>query len=134
MDGGATGGPGRPCPRRLARYAATTINHRLAALTGLVAFRQMRDPDARSPVPKGREAGSSPPRYAVACSVTWSGPSTDRRCGCASRGGCPGRWTGEKPLTCSAACASDGIKAIAGLMLLCGAAQRGAAFLMRESG
>ena len=55
--------PGRPpgnvvsiTGQRLDRYAATTINHRLAVLTGLFAFRQMRDPDARSPVPKGREA------------------------------------------------------------------------------
>jgi integrase/recombinase XerD len=55
--------PGRPAPnvvsmtgQRLDRYAVTTINHRLAAVTGLFAFRQMRDPDARSPVPKGREA------------------------------------------------------------------------------
>jgi site-specific recombinase XerD len=55
--------PGRPAGnvvsmtgQRLDRYAATTINHRLAAVTGLFAFREMRDPDARSPVPKGREA------------------------------------------------------------------------------
>jgi site-specific recombinase XerD len=55
--------PGRPqgnvvsiTGQRLDRYAATTINHRLAVITGLFAFRQMRDPDARSPVPKGREA------------------------------------------------------------------------------
>jgi integrase/recombinase XerD len=55
--------PGRPpgnvvsiTGRRLDRYAATTINHRLAVLSGLFAFRQIRDPDARSPVPKRREA------------------------------------------------------------------------------
>ena len=55
--------PGRPAGnvvsmtgQRLDRYAATTINHRLAAVTGLFAFWEMRDPDARSPVPKGREA------------------------------------------------------------------------------
>jgi len=54
--------PGRPGPnvvsirgQRLDGYAATTINHRLAAITGLYAFRAMRDPAAVSPVPKGRE-------------------------------------------------------------------------------
>jgi len=55
--------PGRPGPnvvslggRRLDQYAAATINHRLIAISGMFAFRGMRDPDAPSPVPKGREA------------------------------------------------------------------------------
>src|SRR5688572_21251528 len=55
--------PGRPGPnvvrlsgRRMDRYAATTINRRLAAISGLFAFAAMRDPDVRNPVPKGREA------------------------------------------------------------------------------
>jgi integrase/recombinase XerD len=55
--------PGRPGPnvvslggRRLDQYAAATINHRLIAISGLFAFRAMRDPDAPNPVPKGREA------------------------------------------------------------------------------
>src|SRR5579859_2484635 len=55
--------PGRPGPnvvslsgRRLDQYAAATVNHRLAAVSGMFAFRCMRDPDARNPVPKGREA------------------------------------------------------------------------------
>lgn len=54
---------GRPGPNvvslrgdRLDGYAPATINHRLAAISGLFAFRQMRDPDARNPVPRGREA------------------------------------------------------------------------------
>ena len=54
---------GRPGPNvvaldgsRLDRYAATTINHRLIAISGLFAFRAMRDPDMPSPVPHGREA------------------------------------------------------------------------------
>jgi integrase/recombinase XerD len=41
---------------RLDRLAASTINHRLAAVTGLFGFRAMREPAAVSPVPKGREA------------------------------------------------------------------------------
>jgi integrase/recombinase XerD len=55
--------PGRPGPnvvslggRRLDQYAAATINHRLIAISGMFAFRSMRDPDAPNPVPKGREA------------------------------------------------------------------------------
>jgi integrase/recombinase XerD len=58
--------PGRPSGnvvsmsgQPLDRYAAATINHRLAAISGLFAFRQMRDPEASNPVPKGREARSS---------------------------------------------------------------------------
>ena len=54
--------PGRPGPnvvrlsgRRMDRYAATTINRRLAAISGLFAFAAMRDPTFKSPVPKGRE-------------------------------------------------------------------------------
>ncbi|MBG0825872.1 tyrosine-type recombinase/integrase [Planomonospora sp. ID91781] len=55
--------PGRPGPnvvtlsgRRMDQYAATTVNRRLAAISGLFAFVSMRDPQAANPVPKGREA------------------------------------------------------------------------------
>jgi integrase/recombinase XerD len=55
--------PGRPGPNvvaldgsRLDRYAAATINHRLIAVSGMFAFRAMRDPAVPNPVPKGREA------------------------------------------------------------------------------
>jgi integrase/recombinase XerD len=55
--------PGRPGPnvvrlsgRRLDRYSATTINRRLAAISGLFNFAVMRDPSWLNPVPKGREA------------------------------------------------------------------------------
>lgn len=37
-------------------YAPATINRRLAAVSGLFAFRQMRDPQAPSPVPAGPRA------------------------------------------------------------------------------
>lgn len=54
---------GRPGPNvvslggdRLDGYAAATINHRLAALAGLFAFRQLRDPKAPNPLPRGRES------------------------------------------------------------------------------
>jgi site-specific recombinase XerD len=41
---------------RNAGYAPTTINRRLAAISGLFGYREMLDPDARSPVPRGKEA------------------------------------------------------------------------------
>ncbi len=37
-------------------YAPSTINRRLAAISALFAFRQMRDPDVGNPVPRGRQA------------------------------------------------------------------------------
>lgn len=55
--------PGRPGGNvysirdgRNAGYAPATINRRLAAISGLFAFRAMRDPTAPNPVPHGREA------------------------------------------------------------------------------
>jgi site-specific recombinase XerD len=54
---------GRPGPkvlrmdgRRADAYKPSTINLRLAAIEGLFAFRCMRDPAAKNPVPKGKEA------------------------------------------------------------------------------
>lgn len=40
--------------RRMDQYAATTINRRLAAISGLFGFAAMRDPDVHNPVPKGQ--------------------------------------------------------------------------------
>jgi len=55
--------PGRPGPnvvtmtgQRVDRYAATTINRRLAAISGLFTYAGLRSPDAKNPVPRGREA------------------------------------------------------------------------------
>lgn len=45
MDGGRADG-----------YAPATMNHRLAAISGLFGFRSLRDPEARNPVPRGKEA------------------------------------------------------------------------------
>ena len=42
---------------RSAGYAVTTINRRLAAISGFFGYREMLDPDARNLVPRGREAG-----------------------------------------------------------------------------
>ncbi|MFZ0664852.1 MAG: tyrosine-type recombinase/integrase [Acidimicrobiales bacterium] len=55
--------PGRPGPnvirmdgRRVDGYAPATVNNRLAALSGMFGYRSMRDPDAKNPVPRGRES------------------------------------------------------------------------------
>lgn len=55
--------PGRPGDNvfsmwdgRNAGYAATTINRRLAAISGLFGYRSMREPQLPNPVPRGREA------------------------------------------------------------------------------
>ena len=55
--------PGRPGPnvvrmdgRRADGYAARTTNLRLAAISGLFGFWCMRDPAAKNPVPRGKEA------------------------------------------------------------------------------
>jgi site-specific recombinase XerD len=54
---------GRPVPnvvrmdgRRVDGYTPATINLWLAVISGMFAFRCMRDPDAKNPVPKGKEA------------------------------------------------------------------------------
>jgi len=44
---------------RNAGYAPATVNRRLAAVSGLFTFRQMRDPQAGMPVPRRREARSA---------------------------------------------------------------------------
>ncbi len=99
---------GRPGPnvvdlagRRLDQYAAATVNHRMIAVSGMFAFRCMRDPDAPDPVPKGRETRRVPAggRNGLLAHVARR-PKGRRRCGCASRGGCPALWTCGKPLNC----------------------------------
>lgn len=41
---------------RNAGFAPSTVNRRLAAISGLFGYREMLDPDARNPVPRGKEA------------------------------------------------------------------------------
>jgi site-specific recombinase XerD len=43
---------------RSAGYSPRTVNRRLAALSGLFTFRGMRDPTARNPIPRRRDAGA----------------------------------------------------------------------------
>jgi integrase/recombinase XerD len=73
--------PGRPGPnvvgmsgRRVDQYAPSTINRRLAAISGLYGFIALRDPNVKSPVPKGKEA-----RWVVAGERTGMLAHTTRR-------------------------------------------------------
>ena len=100
--------PGRPGPnvvsmtgRRLDQYAAATVNHRLIAVSGMFAFRSMRDPDAPNPVPKGREARRASSGRRTACwRMSPAARRPARRCGCGNRGGCRGHWTSTRPRNC----------------------------------
>ena len=120
--------PGRPGPnvitlsgRRMDQYAAATINRRLAAISGLFAFVAMRDPAAKNPVPKGREA-----RWRVAGERTGMLAHTVRRP--KNRSSLRLREPRRLPKALSQAEAAELLasfrtwrdRAIAGLMLYCG--------------
>ncbi len=120
--------PGRPGPnvlamngQRLDRYAATMINRRLAAISGLYTFAGLRDPDAQNPVPKGREA-----RWRVAGERSGLLAHTVRRP--KSRSALRLREPRRLPTALSLAEAAELVRslrtwrdpAIAGLMLWCG--------------
>ncbi|MGH9248302.1 MAG: tyrosine-type recombinase/integrase [Acidimicrobiales bacterium] len=120
--------PGRPGPnvvrlsgRRADQYAATTINRRLAAISGLFAFAAMRDPAMENPVPKGREA-----RWRVAGERTGMLAHTVRRP--KNRSSLRLREPRRLPVALSQSEAAELLgsfrtwrdQAIAGLMLYCG--------------
>ncbi len=68
--------------QRQDRYAATTINRRLAAISGLFTFAGLRSAGAKNPVPKGRPGGRG---EGPGCWRTRHGDaSLVRRCGCVS--------------------------------------------------
>src|SRR5699024_6683932 len=119
---------GRPGPnvvsmdgRRLDRYAATTINRRLAAISGLFTFAGLRSDDVKNPVPKGREA-----RWMAAGERTGMLAHTRRRP--SPRSALRLREPKKLPVALSASDAARLVaslhtwrdRAIAGLMLWCG--------------
>ena len=120
--------PGRPGPnvvslsgRRMDQYAVATINRRLAAISGLFTFVAMRDPEAKNPVPKGREA-----RWRVAGERTGMLAHTARRP--KNRSSLRLREPRRLPVALSQPEAAELLgsfrtwrdRAIAGLMLYCG--------------
>ena len=107
--------------RRADGYAARTTNLRLAAISGLFGFRCMRDPEAKNPVPRGKEARRlSSGERAGYCPMPPAGPVTGRPCACASRVAFPRPSTGTRCSPWSGACAPGGTGPIAGLMVFCG--------------
>ncbi|BCO36224.1 site-specific integrase [Mycobacterium heckeshornense] len=89
-------------------YAPTTINRRLAAISGLYSYRQMRDGSADNPVPRGVRHAAQPGRLAV-CWLTCESQSSARGYGCGSLGGCRAAWTARRRRRWWAACAPTGI-------------------------
>lgn len=73
--------------KRLDHYSSTTINHRLAALTGLFTFRALREPDLRNPIPSGREARRVSVEERNGLLDTWSDRNDDQPYACANRAG-----------------------------------------------
>ena len=63
-----------------------TTNRRLAAISGLFAFRSMRDPSVVNPMPKGAAVRRAAGRSGTACWATWR----------ARRGGCRVDSTGSR--------------------------------------
>jgi hypothetical protein len=108
--------PGRPGGNvysirdgRNAGYAPATINRRLAAISALFAFREMRDPDARNPRCRGdARRGCARVVNGPDCSPMSAGRGRGRRCGFVSRGGCRWGCPGRSPRRCWAACAPGG--------------------------
>src|SRR6266511_3222549 len=111
--------PGRPGSRgdnvfsirdgRNTGLAPATINRRLTAISGLFAYRSMRDPTAPNPVPSGRRA-----RAAVAGERTGllghlARPKARSRLRVREPRRLPRGWTGLRPPRCWPACARCGI-------------------------
>jgi site-specific recombinase XerD len=61
VSAGLRGGGDSAAPGERAGLAASTVNRRLAAVSGLFAFRAMRDPTAPNPMPKGAAARRAAP-------------------------------------------------------------------------
>ena len=121
--------PGRPGPnvvrmdgRRADGYAPATVNHRLAAISGLFEFRSMRDPDAKNPVPRGKEARrlSAGERNGLARSR--GAPPETAFSTAASRtpAASPCDWTTDEVVALVGACGHGGTGRSPGLMVFCG--------------
>ena len=101
-------------------YAPATINRRLAAISGLFAFREMRDPDACNPVRAGRTARlrSSGERSGLLAHVAKSRPRSKLRLRESRR--LPRGLTREESAALLGSFQTWRDRAIGGLMLLSG--------------
>ena len=90
-------------------YAATTINRRLAAISGLFSYRRMRDGSAVDPVPHGGPARRATSGERSGLLAHLRKPSSARGYGFTSRGDCRAVWTARRPRRCWGACVPSGI-------------------------
>ena len=76
-------------------YSAATINRRLAAISGLFSFRQMRDPSAANPVPRGQQARRATAGERSGLLAHLAKPGLVHSFGCANPAGCRGPGPGR---------------------------------------
>ena len=81
-------------------YAPRTVNRRLAALSGLFAFREMRDPAAGNPFPRGREVGHTARGQRSGLLGHLAVPAPRSGLACGSRDGFRGLWRVRRSPSC----------------------------------
>ena len=103
---------GNVVPLRTGRstgYAPSTINRRMAAISGLFDFRAMRDPSLVNPVP---QVGGGPPVDDGAAGRVAGAPGPAEvpvpAAGAGTAAVAPRRWTGPRPQRCWAVSARTG--------------------------
>lgn len=119
--------PGRPggnvVPLRTGRstgYAPATINRRLAAISGLFGYRQMRDPEAGNPVPRTSAARRSSPAQRAGLLAHLDRPKSRSRLRVREPRRLPRGLDREQTTALLSSFRTDRDRAIAGLMLFSG--------------
>lgn len=109
--------PGRPSGnvvsmsgQPLDRYAAATINHRLAAISGCSRFGRCGIRTRRIRCPRAGRRGQRRRVNALDCWHSWCDRGIARRCGYANPGDCQGLWIDARPPHCWGACGRGGIE------------------------
>lgn len=120
-------GAGRPSDKvvpllagRAADLAPATVNRRLAAISGMFAFREMRDPGARSPVPRAPAARRAASRERTGLLGHLARPKPRSRLRVREPRRLPRGLDRGEVTALLASFRSDRDRAIAGLMLFCG--------------
>ncbi len=119
--------PGQPggnvVPLRTGRssgYAPATINRRLAAISGLFGYRQMRDPDLPSPVPRTAAARRATPAQRAGLLAHLDRPKSRSRLRVREPRRLPRGLDRQETTALLASFRTDRDRAIAGLMLFSG--------------
>jgi len=105
---------------RSAGYAPATINRRLAAICGLFGYRQMRDPDLASPVPRAGAARRSTPAQRAGLLAHLARPKGRSRLRVREPRRLPRGLDREETAALLSSFRTDRDRAIAGLMLFSG--------------